>query len=192
MGEEALRRSRAPARPTGFIVDPEPTAANPDQLPVGFARRFDPELGEAVVDVSCAACHTGQLVVDRGGKRTALRIDGGPAGPRLHDDDSSATSCPTLTASLASTYLNPLKFRRFGKKVLGEEGYAPREVAACTTTSARCSALSLKQGWNDGSKHLYPVEEGFGPDRRASPASANTVFADELDGAERLRSATRR
>jgi len=75
-------------RSYGFIVDPEPTAANPDQLPVGFAKRFDPELGEAVLDVTCAACHTGQLVVDRGGKRTALRVDGRSGDPWLTTSDA--------------------------------------------------------------------------------------------------------
>jgi hypothetical protein len=75
-------------RAYGLIVDPEPTVANPDQLPVGFAKRFDPELGEAVLDISCAACHTGQLVVDRGGRRTAVRVDGGPASHAF------TTSCP--------------------------------------------------------------------------------------------------
>jgi hypothetical protein len=119
------RRFADPAhlRSYGLIVDPEPTAANPDQLPVGFAKRFDPELGEAVLDISCAACHTGQLVVDRGGKRTALRVDGGPAA-HAFTTTKLGHFVPTLTASLASTYLNPVKFRRFGKRVLGEGAWA--------------------------------------------------------------------
>ena len=167
-------------RSYGLIVDAEPTAANPDQLPVGFARRFDPELGEAVLDISCAACHTGQLVVDRDGKRTALRIDGGSA---IHAFTTTRLGhfVPTLTASLASTYLNPLKFRRFGKKVLGEGAYGRGKDRLHEDLSEVLAAL-LKQGWNDSSKHLYPVEEGFGR-TDALARIGNTVFADELDGA---------
>jgi mono/diheme cytochrome c family protein len=176
------RRFADPAhlRAYGFIVDPEPTAANPDQLPVGFAKRFDPELGESVLDISCAACHTGQLVVDRGGKRTALRIDGGPAS-HAFTTTTVGHFVPTLAASLASTYLNPLKFRRFGKKVLGEGGWARGKGRLHADLGAVLGAL-LKQGWNDSRKHLYPVEEGFGR-TDALARIGNTVFADELDGA---------
>ena len=166
-------------RSYGFIVDPEPTAANPDQLPVGFAKRFDPELGEAVLDVTCAACHTGQLVVDRGGKRTALRVDGGPATHGL-TTPTLGHFVPALTASLASTYLNPLKFRRFGKKVLGEGGYARGKDRLHDDLGQVLGAL-LKQGWNDGpKKHLYPVTEGLGR-TDALARIGNTVFADQLD-----------
>ncbi len=175
-------RFAAPAhlRSYGLIVDPEPTPANPDQLPVGFARRFDPELGEAVLDLSCAACHTGQLVVDRGGKRTALRIDGGSA-THAFTTTKLGHFVPTLTASLASTYLNPVKFSRFGKKVLGEGAYARGKDRLHEDLGEVLAAL-MKQGWNDGSKHLYPVEEGFGR-TDALARIGNTVFADELDGA---------
>jgi mono/diheme cytochrome c family protein len=167
-------------RSYGLIVDPEPTAANPDQLPVGFARRFDPELGEAVLDLTCAACHTGQLVFDRGGKRTALRIDGGPAS-HAFTTTKLGHFVPTLTASLASTWLNPLKFRRFGRKVLGEAGYARGKDRLHDDLGDVLGAL-LKQGWVEGRKNLYPVEEGFGR-TDALARIGNTVFADELDGA---------
>ena len=176
------RRFADPAhlRSYGFIVDPQPTGANPDQLPVGFARRYDPELGEAVLDITCAACHTGQLVVDRGGRRTGVRIDGGPAAHAF-----TATKLghfvPTLAASLASTYLNPVKFRRFGKKVLGEAAWGRGKWRLHADLGDVLGAL-LKQGWNDGRKHLYPVEEGFGR-TDALARIGNTVFGDELDGA---------
>src|SRR5688572_11179201 len=44
-----------------FLVDPAPTPANPDQLPIGFTRHFDPNIGEDVLDITCAACHTGEI-----------------------------------------------------------------------------------------------------------------------------------
>lgn len=167
-------------RSYGFIVDPEPTAANPDQLPVGFAKRFDAELGEAVLDISCAACHTGQLVVSRGGKRTALRVDGGPAG-HAFTTTTLGHFVPTLTASLASTYLNPFKFRRFGRKVLGEAAWARGKWRLHEDLGEVLGAL-VRQGMLESRKRLYPVEEGFGR-TDALARIGNTVFADELDGA---------
>lgn len=164
----------------GFIVDPEPTTANPDHLPVGFARRFDPVLQEAVLDINCAACHTGQLVVDRGGKRTALRIDGGPATHAL-TTAKLGHFVPTLTASLASTYLNPFKFRRFGKAVLGERGWAEGKWRLHADLGVVLRAL-LKRGWNDMAHGLYPVEEGFGR-TDALARIGNAVFGDKLAAA---------
>lgn len=58
----------------GFLVDPQqqPTALNPANLPVGFARHADAESGEHYLDISCAACHTGELRY----QGQAVRIDG--------------------------------------------------------------------------------------------------------------------
>ncbi|MES1263257.1 MAG: cytochrome c, partial [Peristeroidobacter soli] len=69
---EHMRRYR-------FIVDPAPSEANPHQLPVGFTRHFDPDIGEYVLDITCAACHTGEIHYTKDGKTRAMRIDGGPA-----------------------------------------------------------------------------------------------------------------
>ena len=46
-------------RKMGFLVD-ERSDANPDRLPVGFARDVDLVKGDSV-GLTCAACHTGQL-----------------------------------------------------------------------------------------------------------------------------------
>ncbi|HNV09171.1 MAG TPA: hypothetical protein PKO40_11800, partial [Dokdonella sp.] len=51
---EHMRRYR-------FIVDAQPSAANPDHLPVGFARHYDSALGQQVLDITCAACHSGEI-----------------------------------------------------------------------------------------------------------------------------------
>src|SRR5262249_32453601 len=64
----------------GFLVDPS-TAANPDGLPVGFTKHFDQGLQEELLDLTCAACHTGQINVTRGGRTTARRINAGAARP---------------------------------------------------------------------------------------------------------------
>src|SRR5262249_45618990 len=63
----------------GFLVDPS-TAANPDGLPVGFTKHFDRDLQEDLLDLTCAACHTGQINVTRAGGAPAPRIAGG-SGP---------------------------------------------------------------------------------------------------------------
>ncbi len=44
----------------GFLIDNTPTAANPDLLPVGFTSHYDANLGAPVLDITCAACHTGR------------------------------------------------------------------------------------------------------------------------------------
>ena len=164
-------------RAMGFIVDPEKTAKNPDQLPLGFTKRFDPETGEYLLDLSCAACHSSQLVVNRDGKQTAIRIDGGP-GLHAVTTQKLGQFVPTLVASLASTWVNPLKFRRFGRKVLGER-YSNGKQRLEDDVRDVLVAL-VKQGWNDASKHLYPVEEGFGR-TDALGRIGNTVFGDDLE-----------
>jgi mono/diheme cytochrome c family protein len=172
------RRFADPAhlRAYGFVVDPQPTAANPAQLPVGFARRFDPGIGEAVVDVSCAACHTGQLVVRRAGRRVAVRIDGGPA-THAFTAARRGQLLPTLAAALASTYLNPFKFRRFGRKVLGQ-GY-DRGKWRLHADLGDVLAAWVRQNWRERWESLYPVEEGFGR-TDALARLANSVFGDAL------------
>jgi len=172
------RRFADPAhlRAYGFVVDAQPTPGNPDQLPVGFARRFDPALGEAVVDLSCAACHTGQLVVERQGQRTALRVDGGPAA---HAFTTSRLGhlVPTLTASLASTYFNPLKFRRFGRAVLGDRYDAGKWKLHADLGRVLCAFAG--QVWHERWSH--PGAEGYGR-IDALARGADTLFGAPLGG----------
>jgi mono/diheme cytochrome c family protein len=173
------RRFADPAhlRGYGFVVDPEPTAANPAQLPIGFARRYDPAVGEAVVDLTCAACHTGQLVVSRQGRRTAVRIDGG-GGAHAFTTAKLGGFVPALTASLTATYFNPFKFRRFGRRVLGEEGYA-RGKWRLHEDLGHVVLVLARQAWDERRRRLYPVEEGFGR-TDALARAANQVFLDAL------------
>lgn len=59
----------------GFLVDPQQKASdlNPGNLPVGFSQHRDEKTGTRYLDITCAACHTGELRYQ--GK--SLRIDGG-------------------------------------------------------------------------------------------------------------------
>ena len=163
----------------GFLVDPQQRATerNPANLPVGFARHEDSETGIHYLDISCAACHTGELRY----RGQAVRIDGGAA---LH---SLASTVPTLRGggfgqalgmSLAFTYYNPLKFRRFAKAVLGEEYPEGRDQLRHDVKVVLDRLLGT--AFNDWHRGLYPTEEGFGR-TDAFGRIANSVFGDAID-----------
>ena len=164
-------------RAFGFIVDPAPSSQNPDRLPVGFTKHFDPALGEDVLDLTCAACHTGEIHAKANGKRYAIRIDGGPATHAFTSMRIGGFG-PVLVGSLASTYLNPLKFNRFARAALGD-AYAAGKTKLRADLGTVLWAL-VKQARLDRGRHLYPVEEGFGRTDALGRIS-NTVFGDQLD-----------
>ncbi|MEQ6331106.1 di-heme-cytochrome C peroxidase [Pseudomonas chengduensis] len=165
----------------GFLTDPkqQPSVLNPGNLPVGFTRHQDSESGEHFLDISCAACHTGELRY----KGQAVRIDGGAA---LH---SLASTVPTLRGggfgqalgmSMAFTYYNPLKFRRFAQEVLGDQ--YPQGRDQLREDFKQVLDRLLATAFNDWHRGLYPTEEGFGR-TDAFGRIANTVFGDVLDDA---------
>ncbi|XOC01793.1 di-heme-cytochrome C peroxidase [Pseudomonadota bacterium DY0742] len=164
----------------GFLVDPAqaPSAANPGNLPVGFARHED-DSGRSYLDVTCAACHTGELRY----QGQALRIDGGAA---MH---SLASTVPTLRGgsfgqalgmSMAFTYYNPFKFRRFAREVLGERYEQERDLLRRDFKQVLDRLLGT--AYNDWHRGLYPTEEGFGR-TDAFGRIANSVFGDAIDPA---------
>ncbi len=173
-----LRRPEYLAR-FGFLVDPQQKASdlNPGNLPVGFSQHRDEKTGTRYLDITCAACHTGELRYQ--GK--SLRIDGGAA---MH---SIAATVPTLRggafgqalgASMAATYYNPFKFNRFARKVLGER-YEQDKSQLRADFKAVLDTL-LRTAWNDTRRHLYPTEEGPGR-TDAFGRIANSVFGDAID-----------
>lgn len=163
----------------GFLIDPQQqaSAANPGNLPVGFARHQDKQSGNQYLDISCAACHTGELRY----QGQAVRIDGGAA---LH---SLASTVPTLRGgsfgqalgmSMAFTYYNPVKFKRFAKTVLGNQ--YPKGRSELRSEFKQVLDRMLGQAWNDTHRGLYPTEEGFGR-TDAFGRIANSVFGDSID-----------
>ena len=163
----------------GFLVDPKqvPTAQNPGNLPVGFTRHKNPGGNDEFLDITCAACHTGQLNF----KGQGLRVDGGPAQHVL------PSSVPTLrggsfgqalVASLASTYYNPWKFERFARTVLGHD-YDDRNAAQLRQDFKKSLNTFLKVAWNDTHRGLYPTEEGPGR-TDAFGRIANASFGDAI------------
>jgi len=159
-----------------FLVDPVPSPANPDQLPIGFTRHFDPRIGEDVLDITCAACHTGEIHYTKDGKTRAIRIDGGPA-MHAFTDMSRGNFAPMLAASLLGTAVNPWKFDRFAQRVLGPaypDGKSELKKALFATLDAMAAS-----GQNRRSAKLYPVHEGFGR-TDALGRIGNTAFGDHL------------
>lgn len=162
----------------GFLVDPrqQATPQNPGNLPVGFARHKNAGSNEEFLDITCAACHTGELRFNG----QALRIDGGSAQHVL------PSSVPTLrggsfgqalVASLASTYYNPLKFRRFAHSVLGDQYDA--QYDQLRQDFKKSLDNFLKVAWNDTHRGLYPTEEGPGR-TDAFGRIANASFGDAI------------
>jgi mono/diheme cytochrome c family protein len=92
-----------------YLVE-KPSAANPDGLPVGFAKDSDPKTGQSWVGFTCSACHSNQINY----KGTGMRIDGAPT---LSD---SFRFSDELVAALEATGADDAKFERFARKVLGQ------------------------------------------------------------------------
>lgn len=99
-GSEELLASDASLAHLGFITN-TPGPFNPDGLPVGVTR--DGLGADAWVGLTCAACHTGQLVI--AGQR--LRIDGGQA--LINYTAFEESICASLKAALTDSQ----KFSRF-------------------------------------------------------------------------------
>lgn len=86
----------------------EASSANPDGLPIGFARDVDLHTKQQWMGWTCAACHTGQVEYNG----TGLRIDGGPTMADV------STFLNELAAAMRATVDDGPKFERFAKKVL--------------------------------------------------------------------------
>ncbi|MBC3383532.1 di-heme-cytochrome C peroxidase [Pseudomonas sp. SWRI179] len=162
----------------GFLIDPaqKATPENPGNLPVGFTRHQNAGSADPFLDITCAACHTGELHF----KGQAIRIDGGSAQHVL------PSSVPTLrggsfgqalVASLASTYYNPWKFERFARQVLGKDYDARHEDLRKAFKDSLDTFLRV--AWNDTHRGLYPTEEGPGR-TDAFGRIANASFGDAI------------
>ncbi|RON49644.1 di-heme-cytochrome C peroxidase [Pseudomonas frederiksbergensis] len=162
----------------GFLIDPaqKATPNNPGNLPVGFARHQNAGSQDQFLDITCAACHTGELRFNG----QAVRIDGGSAQHVL------PSSVPTLrggsfgqalVASLVSTYYNPWKFERFARNVLGADYDARHNVLR--EDFKKSLDTFVKAAWNDTHRGLYPTEEGPGR-TDAFGRIANASFGDAI------------
>lgn len=162
----------------GFIVDPSQTDKNPDNLPIGFARVWDAPSASSMLDLTCAACHTGELQVVQNNKRKAVRIDGGQSMHSITSTKPGSFGFDVL-ASLIATATNPLKWSRFSERVLGDTHTLGDSWRLWRDLNQVIYGIA-QQGWIDHRLHLYPVEEGFGR-TDALGRIANNVFATNLD-----------
>jgi hypothetical protein len=154
----------------GFLVDDDAYgAANPDGLPIGFAKE-PVEGGEDWLGLTCAACHTGEISYR--GKR--IRIDGAPT---LGDFTAFTTN---LIEALQATLEKPSKFERFAKAVLNKPGKA--EKAALRARVAEY--LDWISGFAARSTPTHPY--GYGR-VDAFGIIMNEVFGRDLQQPENLR-----
>ena len=123
----------------------EPTARNPQGLPVGFAKDTDKQ-GQSWVGWTCAACHTGQINY----KGTGIRIDGGPTAA---DESLFLTG---LMQALQVTADDDAKFGRFAQKVLGQNQTGADDLRSALRTSA--DALRTRVHWD---MPTTPVPAGY-------------------------------
>lgn len=168
-------------RSLNFIVDPVATHANPDQLPIGFARHYDEKIQDDVVDITCAACHNGQLNITKNGKTTGIRIDGGPS-LNAFTDSTVGSFQVDLVLSLIDTYINPFKFNRFAARVLGPDANTMAGKWNLWSNLGSVVLELLKVSGGSSAKKLYPVQEGYGR-TDALARIANVVFGDHISPA---------
>ncbi|HYE35436.1 di-heme-cytochrome C peroxidase [Methylocaldum sp.] len=130
----------------GYLADEDAyTAANPDGLPIGFAKE-PVEGGEDWLGLTCAACHTGEISY----RNTHIRIDGAPT---LGDFTALNTS---LIEALQATLDRPKKFERFAKAVLPN----PSEADKAALRARVEEQLAWISGFSTRSTPTHPY--GYG------------------------------
>ncbi|MBC7907990.1 MAG: hypothetical protein H7Y60_14765 [Rhodospirillaceae bacterium] len=146
----------------GFLVDDQPAGA----LPVGFAT-FD-LAGVQTLGLGCAACHTGQINY----KGTGIRIDGGGGL------QNTTLFTATMAKSVIATAVEPEKFERFAKRVLGDK-YGSETKAQLRAAFDMGAESAVSQATYEALHNVYPVEEGYGR-LDALQRIANTLLGNDL------------
>jgi hypothetical protein len=149
-----------------MIPDPN-TMNNPDRLPVGLAKSTDPD-GE-FIGLTCAACHTNQINFN--GKK--IRIDGGGSMGNVNGFIGE------MFKALIETKVDPFKFRRFAKRVLGDQDDLRNRARLKLAMAKNIDSVVASNVLAD-LKHLYPLEEGFGR-LDALGRGGNLIFGTELN-----------
>ncbi len=161
----------------GFLAGDRDADLNPEGLPVGLARQTDfadPLSGKtyAVLGLTCAACHTGELHY----KNYAVRIEGGVAMIQPTEFQKA------LGIALVMTDMLPWRYGRFASKVLGpqatdaERAKLKQEFGAFVDKAK--AELALVQGRN-----VYPNDAGFGR-TDALTRIGNQVFGADMQKPE--------
>jgi mono/diheme cytochrome c family protein len=157
----------------GYLVDDTYSPANPDRLPIGFAKE-PVKNGEAWLGYTCAACHTNDMRY----KGQTIRIDGAPT---LADFTAFNDG---LNAALKSTLSNGKRFNRFARVVLGKD-------AANTEKTALWGQVSNQAAWLKGFAKRGKPDHAFGAGRvDAFGVIMNEVFGYDLGLPENVRKPT--
>ncbi len=166
----------------GFISSPASPAADPDGLPIGFARgapQVDPRTGASLINpatgavltefgLTCAACHTGQIVY----RNIAITIDGGSA---MLDLGKLRTA---VGLAILRTDALPDRFDRFAARVLGPDATATARAQLRQQFKVAVTGVK-EQVALDLSVASRSVEEGFGR-LDALNRIGNEVFAMDM------------
>jgi hypothetical protein len=154
-------------RELGFIVDDVPVSElNPYGWPIGITATGLEVDGVAMAGFTCAACHTGELLVGA----TRLRIEGGQA---YHDAGAFQQA---MARAVVSTWFLPWKYDRFRRRAVAL-GYPEARIDADFARTGRLTTEALVTVLRGRS--LYPTDEGPGR-LDALQRIANTLFADDL------------
>lgn len=160
-GREMFASPQVQAR-YGLLPDNDPKY-NPDRLPVGIMKEIvTDEYVETLgggqkewLSISCAACHTGQLLY----KGTAIRIDGGQGFWGFEQWSGDLLFSLMLTSAL------PSKFDRFCARVYGHG-----EGKRCLKNETEVLRAQMKRFFNsdlilgainENINHTYLTKEGF-------------------------------
>ena len=143
-----------------FIPDHTNHPDNPDGIPVGFARNYNPLDRETYLGFSCAACHTSQINYTNkdSNKRYTIYIDGGSS---MADH---LTFTKEMYGSLNDTLGKNDKFIRFAKAVLKDQYNEDTQMEFQDTVKdfldqyvARPNTAAKQKGINE----LFSIQWGF-------------------------------
>lgn len=161
----------------GFLSSKNDPELNPDGLPIGFARQenfYDPETKTtyAVVGLTCAACHTGELHYGK----YAVQIDGAPAMIEVTQFQKA------LLLAVGFTQKIPFRYGRFEKRVLGPNPSAEQKADLKQRFTKFIESAKFELDHAGPGKGIYDNEAGF--DRTdALTRIGNQVFAVDMQNA---------
>lgn len=148
------------------------TNPNPDGLPIGFTKVKTVDNKPEGIGLTCAACHTGQMVSGN----VRYLIDGAPAMMDLGKFNDA------LGAAIAQTFFFPLKFSRFADlvidKKLAPEARSAQEIKL-RQALVRLVALGKAKKEITGPVSEEDVATGYGR-LDALNGMLNQVFFDKL------------
>jgi len=162
----------------GFLSSQTDPKLNPAGLPIGFARQenfYDPETKTtyAVVGLTCAACHTGELHYGQ----SALQIDGAPAMIEVTEFQKA------LLLAVGFTQKIPFRYGRFEKRVLGTTASEDQKADLKRRFTAFIDSAKFELDHAGPGKGIYDNLAGFAR-TDALTRIGNQVFAVDMRKAE--------